>query len=178
MQQGAPGDERQTEELRVHEWLAISVLIGIMGCLAIVTTFHGTKVNSQLEGHGKGRLDRFDVLVKGAVDHPGVYHLQVEMPMKEILALAGVRQDADLRRYALEAYVKKGRVINVPSKQMITIFLSGAVRGDTTIKVPKGTKVSDLLSIVDLAEDADVEVLQKKRLLKPNETLHIPKEGE
>ena len=178
MRQGASRDERQTEELSVHEWLAISVLIGILGCLALVTTFHGTQIHSQLEGRGKVRLDSFDVLVKGAVDHPGVYHLQGEMQMKEVLALAGVRQDADLRRYALEGYIKKGRAINVPAKQMMTIFLSGAIRGDRTIKVPKGTKVSDLLSIVELAEDADVEVLQKKRLLKPNETLYIPKEGE
>lgn len=161
--------------LKVHEWLAIAVVIGVIGGLACLTSFYErgevSKVGSELVAKShKG----FDVLIKGAVTHPGIYHINSETKMKEVLALAGVRSDADLRRFNLDAIVKKGRVINVPLRAMITVHLKGAVKTDQTVTLPKGSKFEELLNVGDFTADADLNALKKKRRLKEGEIILVP----
>jgi hypothetical protein len=159
--------------LKVHEWLAIAVLIGILTGLACLTSLRGEASRLNLEYLPK-KYSGFDVWLKGAVDHPGVYHIQSEMKMKEVLALAGVSQHADLRRFNMDSMIKKGRVINVPERAMINIRLEGAVKMNQTISIPKGSKVEDLRTMVEFLPEADPAFLKKKRRLKPGETLIVP----
>lgn len=166
-------ESHTSTSLKVHEWLAITIVIAMLASLALITKVNGSRVASQLQSNPIKTHHDFDILVKGAVDFPGIYHLHSEMQMKDILVLAGVKEGADLRRYNMEAWVKKGRVVHVPNRQFITVFVEGAVNGPTTIKLPKGSKVNELLNVVALTDDADVETLQKKRLLKDNEVISI-----
>ena len=160
--------------LKVHEWLVIAITVGILGSIAIITSFYEQKPKTAIDFHEKKLRSGFDILVKGAVQYPGVYHFPKQMQMKAILAIAGVYLNADLRRYHLEGVITKGRVINVPERVLLTIHLQGAVKGNKTITVPKGTKLEDLLSIVELEDNADIEFLQKKRKLLTNEVVDIP----
>jgi len=167
-------NDKNSTSLKVHEWLAISLFIGMLGSLALITTFYQDKVQFQVEAPSKSKIEGFDVLIKGAVRNPGIYHVNTQMQMKDVLALAEPLSEADLRKYQLESYITKGRVINVPTRTMLTIHVEGAVKGDKKFIVPKGTKVQDLLSLVELEENADIEVLLKKRKLMNNEVIVVP----
>lgn len=139
-----------------------------------MTKVHSIHLDPHQKSFSKKNQHGFDVLVKGAVEHPGVYHLSSDMQMKDLLAIAGVKNTADLKRYSEDSWIKKGRVVNVLTQQMISVHLQGAVKGPSTLKLPKGSKVNDILNVIQLDEDADIEILQKKRLIKDNETFLIP----
>lgn len=161
--------------LKVHEWLAITITAGIIGGLACLTSFNQKKESSKI---GSSFISKhnigFEVLVKGAVEHPGIYHLHSEIQLKDLLAIAGVSSDADLRKFSLSGVLKKGRVINIPSKPMINIHLKGAVEKEYTLTVPKNTKLEDLIGIAKLNSNAEVNFLKKKRRLKPDEVIYVP----
>lgn len=162
--------------LKVREWLAILVLIVVVFGLAIYTSFskgkdlHGQLDRAVMKTSKKG----FEVIVKGAVDRPGVYRLFAPVAMKDLLSIAEIRSEADLRRFHMDQAISHGRVLNVPVRVMITIQLSGAVKNPGLIQVPKGTSVEDLLAIISLKEHADAKVLKKKRKLKADEVINIP----
>lgn len=160
--------------LRVHEWLAILIAIGIIGSIALITSLNQDNTKTQTELLGKIDKEGFDVLVRGCVEHPGVYHFNTQVKMGDILAMAGVTPESDLRRYRQDAIITKGRTISVPTRAMITIYVKGAVKLETSFRIPKGTQLQDLLSIVALEEDADIEFLQSRRPLRPDEVIEIP----
>lgn len=164
-------DEESFSILKVHEWLAIAMIMGVLIGLTCLTAFYGGSESRYIDAEYISKSG-FDVVIKGAVANPGIYHIPAEMKMKEVLALAGVGLDADLRRFNLEAVVKKRRIIHVPQRTMITVYLRGAAKGE--VSLPKGSKVEDLLSFVEFSAEADLNVLKKKRRLKSEEILYIP----
>ncbi|HEV8051214.1 MAG TPA: SLBB domain-containing protein [Parachlamydiaceae bacterium] len=168
-------DNENISSLKVHEWLAIAILIGILSGLACLTSLNakGESGRSAIEIH-HNKYSGFDVLVKGAVDHPGVYHINSEITMKDLLSLAGLSSSSDLRRFNLDAVIKKGRVVNVPLRAMINIRLAGAVKEERTLSIPKGSKLEDLVAIAELAPNANVKALMKKRRLKDDEIVIVP----
>lgn len=167
--------EDNISSLKVHEWLAITLVTGIIGGLACLTSFNsrgeaGKSDSAWVASQSSG----FDVTIKGAVDHPGVYHLKSEMKMKDLLAIAGITANADLRRFSLEGMIKKGRIINVPSRAMINVHLKGAVINDQILTLPKNSKLEDLIGMGEFAKDADLAFLKKKRRLKADEVIIVP----
>jgi hypothetical protein len=159
--------------LKVYEWMAVAVIIGIITGLACLTSFYGKGESGR---PNLSRLEKlgFDVIIKGAVAQPGVYHIQSEMKMSDLLVLAEVLEKADLRRFKLDGIVKKTRIINVPERALITVHLQGACKNTTSIELLKGSKVEDLLELVDFSDEADLTVLKKKRQLKNDEVIYIP----
>lgn len=167
--------ENQLSLLKVHEWLAITVIIGVIAGLTCLTSLQNNGTNRTKDSTRVTTTPAgFDVLIQGAVDYPGIYHVESPMKLQELLALAGVRNDADLRRFRLDHLVKKGRTIRVPARQMIQVHLKGAVANEQTLNVPKGTKMEELLSLANFVENADRQVLKKKRRLKADEVIIIP----
>ena len=168
-------NEDSISSLKVHEWLAIAVVIGIIGGLACLTSFYARGEASNASSESLTHYQQgFDVLVKGAVNHPGIYHIRSEIKLQELLTLAGVALNADLRRFNLETILKKGRVLTVPVRAMINVHLKGAVKQDQTITLPKGSKLEDLIALVNFASNANVNALKKKRRLKSEEVIIVP----
>ena len=118
-------------------------------------------------------LDGIDILVKGAVEYPGIYHFPTNIRIQDLFAIAKVSPLADLSKYNNENTITKSRALNIPSKAMITINVSGAVKNGGVLALPKGTRLQDLLSILELEENADIEPLQKKRKLTNGELVVI-----
>lgn len=114
-----------------------------------------------------------EVTVEGAVEHPGPYSLQKNAPLRELLDQAKPLPLADLKRMNLDSKLRQGQVVHVKSKEMITIYLEGAVLVPGAHQFPKGTKLSDLKDQALFLPQADLHVLNKKRKLKPNEVLTI-----
>lgn len=161
------------EALNVHEWLAIAIMTGLLGGLALITFLSGPAFRQSRQF--QLQQGRIEVLIKGAVDHPGVYRIPPGMPMKDLLALAAVRENGDLRRYRPDSLIKKTRLIHVPEQAMMTVYVTGEVLSSKELRVPKGVKVEDLLPLITLTDEADPSILRKKRKLKPNEVIEIPK---
>lgn len=169
-------DSESISLLKVHEWLSIAILIGVIAGLACLTSLNA-KVESGRSGIGsiRQKFSGFDVLVKGAVDHPGVYHINSEIGMGDLLSLVGLSSNADLRRFNMDSVIKKGRVVNVPARAMIEIHLKGAVEEEKILTLPKGSKLEDLIPLFEFAPEANVKALQKKRRLKDGETIIVPR---
>lgn len=168
--------ENRLSLLKVHEWLAITIIIGVIAGLTCLTSFQNKQEirPKDMTWMTRTASGGFTILIQGAVDYPGMYHIDSPMTLGELLTLAGVQRDADLRRFRLSTLIKKGRTIRVPLRQMIQVHLRGAVNGEPTLTVPKGTKVEDLLSLADFRTDADIKILKKKRHLKADEVITIP----
>jgi len=158
-----------SSSLQIHEWLAVTLLIGILGSIILISSFHEKKSEPQK----KSMLDGIDILVKGAVEYPGIYHFPTNIRIQDLFAIAKVSPLADLSKYNNENTITKSRALNIPSKAMITINVSGAVKNGGVLALPKGTRLQDLLSILELEENADIEPLQKKRKLTNGELVVI-----
>lgn len=162
--------------LKVHEWLTIIVLIATMGSLSVMAAFSRGEIGDKdrlapVFAVSRGKIE---VLIKGAVAYPGVYCLPSDILMKDVLMLAELLPDADLRRYNLDRPIKRGRTINVPARLMITVHLKGAVKTPRAISVPKGSRLEELIGMADFAENANLNVLRKKRKIKANEVIDVP----
>lgn len=102
--------------LKVHEGVAMSLLIGLIGVVILITQL--SPIESILVT-GKENLlkrDSVEIVVKGAVEFPGLYRFPSHVSMREVLEVAQPLAEADLRRYQLDKLVKRGRVINVKPK--------------------------------------------------------------
>jgi len=160
--------------LKAHEWLAIALTIGVILGLACLTSLYGREPYGKSETVFPSKSYRFDVLIKGAVAYPGLYRFPNEIQMKDLLDLAGVTQNADLRRFKLNAVIKKNRIVNIPVRETIIVHFQGTGTKIDSLKIPKGTKVEDLIAMGSFTEDADLTQLRKKRKLKDNEIFTIP----
>ena len=168
-------DNEKISSLRVHEWLAIALVLGFLVGLTTLTSINRSRESVKLNCELYSRqFSGFDVYIKGAVDHPGVYHIQSEMKMRKLLNLAQLKSHADIRRFNPETVVKKSRVINVPAKEMITITLKGAVKAQKSLSLPKNSRLEDLITQGEFSDDADLNALKKKRRLKAGEVVVVP----
>jgi len=161
----------EASKLKVHEWMAISILIATVGGLALITS---CKNNASLTSFGREsvveRQSGVDIIVKGAVDYPGVYRLPSQLSMRDVLKIASMQPNASIGRYNLDRIVKRGRIIDVPYRKM----LKGAVKNAGTSSVPKGAKLAGLNDIVVLDEDMNKKMLDKKRILMPDDIVEMP----
>ena len=165
-------DEEKISSLKVHEWLAITVIIGMIGGLACLASLQEPRIDTD-NFESLAGSQGFDVLIKGAVNNPGIYRLPQEMKLKELLILAGVSSNADLRRFHSDTVIKKARTLNVPVRLMITVHLKGAVKEEQDLILPKGSKLEDLIPLVSFSDHANISILKKKQRLKDGEIIHI-----
>lgn len=160
--------------LKPHEWLSILLLIGIILGITLFTTLFN--VNPPVSFNPA--KESIEVIVKGAVVYPGLYHFPKAIPMQEVLELAQTTPEADLRRYKRDQLIKRSRSVIVPAHKMITVYIEGAVKDPKPLRIPHGKSMSDLISLITPAENANLKVLEKKRRLKDGEIIVIPKLGQ
>lgn len=60
----------------------------------------------------------------------------------------------------------------------ITVFVRGAVTNTKSYSLPAFSNVEDLLSMIELDEDADISVLNPNIILKDKDIIDIPKKTE
>jgi hypothetical protein len=167
----------KTASLKIHEWLAVITLIVILGGLSIMAYVKKGNVGDKDRSMPAflSRAGRIEVLIEGSVINSGTYYLPSGVAMKDVLMLAQPSPNADLRRFNLDAPIKKGRTINVPSRPMIVIHVKGAIENPGEISVPKGTRLMDLPAFILLSENANKKSINRKRKLKNGEIITILK---
>lgn len=164
-----------SKKMPLHEWLAVLVIILAMILLTVVALFNQ---NDSLPEHtGQPHFiapQEIEITVEGAVENPGIHQLKKGARVKDALLAAKTLPEADISKLKLESKLRDGRVIKVPYKAMITIYLQGAVEVEGVLKVKKGTRLNELVNIAVFSPLADLSALNKKRRLKDGETIHVP----
>ena len=115
-----------------------------------------------------------DVVVRGAVAHQGVYRVDTDMTLRQLLALVEPDFHADLRRYKLDNTLRKGRIINIRARKVIRVYVSGAVLEPKEIELYSGARYSDLKGKIALHRNAKTAILDRRGLLKDQQKIVIP----
>lgn len=160
-------------KLPFHEWIIIVLIVLIMISLTLVTHFNSHLMPS-LNEEKHLFSNEVEVHIQGAVSKPGSYTLKKGSTIKDLLLLAEPLSDADLSKIKPERILRDRQKITIPSDEMVTIYLEGAVVRTGLYSFPKGTKVEELLLLVSFEPKADLKPLKKKRKLKEGEIFIIP----
>jgi hypothetical protein len=155
--------------LKAHEWIAVSLLIVSL----IVITFLTQGDHTALQVLPRTPATH-DVVVRGAVAHEGIYRVSTDMSLRELLALVEPNSQADLRRYKLDNPLRKGRIINIRTRKVIRVYVSGAVLEPKEIELYSGARYSDLKGKVALHKNANKTILDRRGLLKDQQKVVIP----
>ena len=161
------------EGLQAHEWLFVLLLIAALFCTLTAALLAGKGEPAQA-GLFFSAEKKVEVLLKGAVEQAGIYKITPNMLLKELLQIAGVLPEADLRRLKLNRPIAHTRILNIRKREMISIYLEGAVRNVGVLTVPRGSILSDLQQFVVFDQKADTTFLNKKRRLKDGEVIKVP----
>jgi hypothetical protein len=107
----------QNPTLPTHEWLAILFLIVLLAALSIIALIPSDPIANLPKDPPKHIVDQeIEVFIEGAVEKPGSYIAKRGELVKDIVALAVPKDDADLQRLKLDKKLRKGQVIKVQSK--------------------------------------------------------------
>lgn len=164
---------KNQERLNSQEWIVVLSLILLMSVITYIT--HRPRIISP-QYHSKPHdliSNKICVHIKGAVENPSVYIVEKGSTIGEVLSEARLLPNADLSHMLLEKKLKDGQLIKVPKKETISIYLEGAVKYPGEMIIPKGTVLEELLTLVELAEDADTSKLRRKKKLKNGEIIKV-----
>jgi hypothetical protein len=107
----------QKPTLPIHEWLAILFLIVLLAGLSLLALIPSDPIASLPKDLPKHIVDQeIEVFIEGSVEKPGSYIAKRGDLVKDIVAQAVPKDDADLQRLKLDKKIRKGQVIKVHSK--------------------------------------------------------------
>jgi protein involved in polysaccharide export with SLBB domain len=160
--------------LPVHEWLIICLLIAFIAVLTLTTYLNRKNLPLPTESPHYLISPEVQIKIEGAVEKPGFYTVLKGTTVRQVLEQAVLLPEADQSRLSLEKKVRDGQRLRVPLQEMITVFIEGAVESSIVLKVPKGTRLQDLIEKIRFLPEADQQKLQKKRRLKDREVIDVP----
>lgn len=164
----------ENERLDNHEWIVVISLITLIGIVTFITHKHWFSTYSRQYSNPHYVYDeKIHVRIEGAVESPGIYSIKRNTPLKDVLVQAQPTSQADLKKVSTKK-LKDGQTIIIPQKEFITIYLEGAVKKQGALVVPKGTKVEELLILIEMDDQADLSKLNFRRRLKEGDIIKIP----
>lgn len=165
------------QQLPFHEWLIVALILALMLCLTAITYMRNEDILPSTKAVHALVSQDIHISIQGAIAKPGDYTLKQGSTLGQLLDLVEPLPEADLSRQKRNKKLREGQHIYVPPKTMITIHLEGAVEQPGVVQVTKGTRMNELISKVALLPEADPKPLQKKRRLKDQEVIVIPKKS-
>lgn len=174
MNSNTPLNPQQAPGLPLHEWAAVVFIIAVLSILsflALCSDYAHLPENSEQPHHLIN--SEWDVFVEGAVEKAGAHHVKRGSLISDVLALAVPAKNADLRKINLNKKVKQGQIIKIPQTIMIHVSVEGAVKSPTKISLPKGSTLAEIIPLLEFEANADIQKLQKKRLLKDSESITV-----
>src|SRR5437868_1644374 len=89
--------------LHIHEWLAVVMIIGLLGFLTAISWVNQKYPTSLQTGTPRFIVaQEIEINVQGAVEHPGRRVVKKGTTVREALEEAGMMSDADLRKIKLD----------------------------------------------------------------------------
>lgn len=164
----------QSPRLPTREWIAVAVLVVFMtGLVALVLFSEEDSQPDTLLAPHYCVSQEIEVIIEGAVAHPGVHLLMRGSVLKDLLSKAEPLPEADLSRLKPERKLRPGQTIRVPQRAMITVHVEGAVKKEGPIRLPKGSRLCDLADNISFTEGANLKPLKKKRRLRDGEVIIV-----
>lgn len=161
--------QKSNSSLHLTEWLVVASIFFILSSLLVVAKLQSWRVGvSAIE-----ELAQISVTIGGSVAKPGGYLVAPGTPVLEVIAKARPKVFADLGAFASSERVSIDCEIFVDELSELVVFVEGACV-EETLKVPCGSRVSDLKKRVQLDQTADISFFKKKRCLKNKEIIKIP----
>lgn len=158
--------------LNISEWLVITLFLFLMAAMAVISKVSCAKAQEVLVQNHKEESVKIEI--SGEVHKPGVYEFEEGTTYGEALKKARLKRFADVSKISLDEKVH-GTQIVVPSLKEIRVRVSGEVRQSGELVVPAGTRICDLKSKINLTEQADPNVLSRRKILDDGEKIHVPK---
>lgn len=162
--------------ISLRDWLAVITLSSILLTLGLISFLsrESAYVENSNQVHHLKIIENIEVTVQGAVRYPGVYSMQKGDAFAKLLGRVEPLPDADLQKYKPGARLNKDRVITIPHKGLITVYLEGAVKKPESIQLNCGTRICDLAALGVLLEEADKKFVKKRKKLKDGEIINVP----
>lgn len=160
------------KKLESSELSILGAFTLIFFSLMIHTFYHRMKFGREIEFFP--RQKKIEVVIKGAVHHPGTFFVYPGEKLRCLLKKARPKKNADLKSLALEKRVEDSLELEVGEIKEIEVWVEGAVKNPGKMVFPIGTKVKDLKKRVELLEDVDASFFKSQRRLKDGECLKIP----
>lgn len=123
----------------------------------------------------KGFIEPVEVSISGSVSRPGVYSVHAGTRIGDLIKKCRPKQFADLRGIDLDGLIENSIHLAIPELTEITVRITGAVSGEVEFTVPVRSRICDLKSKVQLDDCADVDFFKRRRVLKSEEVIVIPR---
>ena len=163
------------ESLKTSEWLLISTFLILLASLAVYARLAKGKMGQPVSVEIAQVEESVSIAISGAVAKPGVYAAKVGSPLRVVVNKSRPLKFADLKSLDLERRIEDSFELIINELSEISVRVQGAVAEPVELRVPAGSRVSDLKSKVILLEDADPKILKSRRVLRDGEVVEIPK---
>lgn len=162
-----------SQQLYIHEWLAVIVLSSVLLSLALVAYIHRDTTHLPPIPE-EAFIPEIEVQVVGELTNPGTFVVKKGITFQELLSQLVLSKDADLSDLKMDAPLRRGQKIKISSLNL-KITVEGAVVYPGVVLVKKGTRVNELKSLLEIAEGADLTFFKSRRKLKDGEHLLVPR---
>jgi len=159
----------QKDPFSFWEWLFVGL---VAGCLVTISLF--SLVNSPSFCPEWVAPQKIEVTVTGAVKNPGTYEVYANTLFKKILAKVKPLKSADLSKIKSIRRVERSCEVDIPFKENIQVFVTGAVDNPGRFILPYGSNKKNLLGKLKLKKNANCTKMRKNKILKDQEEIIIP----
>lgn len=160
--------------LETSEWVLSLSLIVLLASLFILSKLHTHRKLSLLATVQTAEAESVEISIIGEVAKPGAYLIEKGGRLGDAVKKSRPKRFADLGRIDLDSPACRSQAIEIPRLKEVAIWVKGAVIAPVELRLPAGSRISDLKDKIALAPNADRKFLKRKRLLKPGETIAIP----
>lgn len=161
--------------LSLSEWGLVLIILGCLSTLILANTFSRQSQLPELKQECVLKPPQWiQVTIEGAVQHPGDYRLLKGSTIEQLIEKARPLENSDLSSLILTKKLRAKQKIFIPENEVVMVFIEGAVENPGWLRLPKGTKISDLKRSIRFMENSDATCLSGKRRLKQGEKIIIP----
>ncbi len=127
------------------------------------------------ESQGAVPVEMVEVEISGCVRKSGRYQIPAGSSVLPALRKARPLPFADMTNISLDEPISVPIRIEIPRLEKIIVFVEGCVETSVRLELPAGSRVCDLKGRIELAQGADLQYLKRRRLLKNQERVVVPR---
>lgn len=115
------------------------------------------------------------VEIVGCVKNPGKVNLASGDTLGKAILAAKPKPFADLSSIDAALVLHEDYKVEIQPLSEISVRIGGCVKNSVVLELPIGSRICDLKGLVDLSPDYDPRFFRRKRVLKHQEEIIIPR---
>jgi hypothetical protein len=174
--QSGSAAEAALPHLHRSEWIfsfALLIFIASLFLIAKRNSFHSLEQLPLIAPPADAILS---IEVTGCVGKPGTYSVRPGTSVRTVLRKARLGPAADVTNISLDQGLDASGSLHVPVLEKIIVEVGGCVEQRIRLTLPAGSRICDLKSCVILSADADPRFFKRRRRLKNNEVVDVPRD--